>query len=59
MKDEVLLEAKKDSIVIRPVHSPRAGWQKSFETMRLRGEDVLLDEGTEPESEWEQTEWQW
>ena len=59
MKDEVLLEAKKDSIVIRPVENPRADWEKSFEEMRLRGDDVLLDEGTEIESEWEQAEWLW
>ncbi len=59
MKDEVLLEAKKDSIVIRPVESPRADWEKSFEEMRFRGDDVLFDEGTELESEWEQAEWLW
>lgn len=59
MKDEVLLEAKKDSIVIRPVENPRAGWEKSFEKMRLKGDDVLLDKGTELESEWNQAEWQW
>ena len=59
MKDEVLLEAKKDSIVIRPVTNPRAEWEKSFEDMRLRGDDVLLDKGTELESEWDQEEWRW
>ena len=59
MKDEVLLEAKKDSIVIRPVGNPRAGWEKSFEKMRLRGDDVLLDKGTELESEWGQAVWKW
>ena len=59
LKDEVLLQAKKDSIVIRPVENPRADWEKSFEDMRLRGDDGLLDEGTEIESEWEQAEWQW
>ncbi len=59
MKDEVLLEAKKDSIVIHPVENPRADWEKSFEKMRLRGDDVLLDEGTELELEWDQEEWQW
>ena len=57
MKDEVLLEAKKDSIVIHPVENPRADWEKAFEKMRLRGDDVLLDKETE--SEWDQTEWQW
>jgi antitoxin MazE len=59
MKDEVLLEAKKDSIVIRPVENPRVDWEKSFEEMRLRGDDMQLDEGTELESEWDQEEWQW
>ena len=59
MKDEVLLEAKKDSIVIRPVENPRANWEKLFEKMRLRGDDVLLDEGIELASEWDQEEWQW
>jgi antitoxin MazE len=59
MKDEVLLEAKKDSIVIRPVENPRAGWEKSFKKMRLRGDDVLFEKGAELESEWDQSEWQW
>ncbi len=59
MKDEVLLEAKKDSIVIHPVENSRVDWEKSFEKMRLRGDDMLLDEGTELDSEWEQAEWQW
>ena len=59
MKDEVLLEAKKDSIVIRPVENPRASWEKSFKKMRLRGDDKLLDKETELESEWDQKEWQW
>ena len=59
MKDEVLLEAKRDSIVIRPIGNPRVDWEQSFEDMRLRGDDVLFDEGIELESEWEQAEWQW
>ena len=59
MKDEVLLEAKRDSIVIRPVKNPRADWEKSFKKMRLRGDDVLLDKRTELESDWDQEEWQW
>ena len=59
MEDEVLLEAKKDSIVIHPVKNSRADWEKSFEKMRLRGDDVLFDEETEFESEWDQEEWQW
>jgi antitoxin MazE len=59
MKDEVLLEAKKNSIVIRPVKNPRASWEKSFEKMRLREDDALLDDVAELESEWDKKEWQW
>jgi antitoxin MazE len=59
MKDEVLLEAKKDSIVIRPVGNPRAGWEKSFEKMRLRGDDGLLDADIKIELEWDREEWEW
>jgi antitoxin MazE len=59
MKDEVLLEAKKDSIVIRPVDNPRAGWDKSFEKMRLRGDDDLLDADIKIELEWDREEWEW
>ncbi len=59
MKDEVLLETKKDSIVIRPVEKPRAGWEKSFEIMRLKGDDALLDKETDIESDWDQKDWRW
>ena len=59
MKDEVVLETKKDSIVIRPVKNPRASWEKSFEKMRIMGDDTLLDEGTDLESEWDKAEWEW
>jgi len=59
MKDEVFLEPKKDSIVIRPVENPRAGWEKSFEKMRLEGDDVLLDKEADIDSEWIEEEWKW
>ena len=59
MKDNLLLEAKKDSIVIRPVENPRAGWERAFKKMRRREDDVLLDEEIEFFSEWDQEEWKW
>ena len=59
MKDEVLLEAKKDSIVIRPVDNPRTGWEKSFKKMRLKGDDNLLDADIKIELEWDREEWEW
>lgn len=59
MKDEVVLETKKDAIVIRPVENPRAGWEKSFAIMRRRGDDALLDKGTGLEQDWDEEEWHW
>ena len=59
MKDEVLLETKKDEIVIRPLENPRAGWEKSFAAMRRRGDDVSLDKETELEADWDEEEWHW
>jgi len=59
MKDEVLLEAKKDAIVIRPVTSPRKGWEQSFKNMRLSEDDALLDDKTELDSDWDKEEWLW
>lgn len=59
MKDELILETKKDSIVIRSAKNARAGWEKSYKKMRLRGDDVLLDREPEMESEWDKEEWQW
>ena len=59
MKDEVFLEPKKDSIVIRPVEKHRVDWEKSFEKMRLKGDDVLLDKEADIDSEWNKEEWKW
>lgn len=59
MKDEVVLETKKDAIVIRPAANPRANWEQAFEKMRLRGDDVLLEEESVPVSDWDEEEWQW
>lgn len=59
MKNELLLEMKKDSIVIRPAKNARSGWEKSFKKMQLQGDDVLLDKEPEIESEWDKEQWQW
>ena len=59
MKNEVLLETKKDAVVIHPVENPRAGWEESFKRMRRRGDDRLLDKDSELRSEWDDKEWRW
>lgn len=59
MKDEVLLETKKNAVVIRPLENPRAGWEESYKSMRSRGDDRLLDKETIVETEWDEEEWRW
>ena len=59
MKNEVLLETKKDAVVIHPVENPRAEWEESFKRMRSRGDDRLLDRDSELRSEWDDKEWRW
>ncbi|MFY0606090.1 MAG: AbrB/MazE/SpoVT family DNA-binding domain-containing protein [Cyclobacteriaceae bacterium] len=40
--DEVELTLETDSIIMRPVLSPRKGWDEAFKQMAARGEDELL-----------------
>ena len=42
IKDKVELVLEKSYIIIKPVLSPRKGWEKSFKEMHENGDDVLL-----------------
>jgi antitoxin MazE len=44
LEGEVELIAWGDSLLIRPVVRPRAGWEESFAAMARRDDDVLLDD---------------
>lgn len=57
IEDEVVLEASRGSIVIRPARSARANWGAAFQAMALHGHDKLLL--PESETTWERDEWQW
>jgi len=43
IKEDVELEVEKYQIIIRPVSSPRAGWDDAFESMSQNSDDNLLD----------------
>ncbi len=58
-KEEVILEIKEDSLVIRSAVYPRAGWDKKFEKMFKKGDDALLDSESLAESDWDKKEWKW
>jgi len=59
LEDEVVLEATGDSIVIRPLRTPREGWAESFREMAERGDDKMLDGFQNQLSSWDEEEWQW
>jgi antitoxin MazE len=58
IEDEVELEVQGESIIIRPVQSPRAGWDAAFAVMAATGDDALLDAEL-PASDWDKEEWTW
>jgi antitoxin MazE len=42
IKDKVELIFEKGQIILRPVHSPRNGWDESFQKMHEKGDDKPL-----------------
>lgn len=59
LREEVVMEAQEDQIIIRPVTYPRQGWDEAFREMAERGDDRLLDTDSTGRSNWDQQEWQW
>ena len=57
LKGEVEISVSDDSLVIKPVSKPRAGWAAAFQDMAKRGDDALIDG---PRSTaWDEEEWEW
>ena len=44
-------------LVVRPVLSPRAGWDEAFAAMAEAGDDALLD--AEVATAFDEQEWEW
>lgn len=57
--DEVELIVRDDSLIIRPIREPRAGWAEVFQEMARCGDDTLLDDTTPSLSSWDEDEWEW
>lgn len=57
LKNEVTLETKHDTLIIRAVQKPRQGWAEKFQTMAANKDDKLLDDVTT--SDWDEKEWEW
>ena len=61
LKGEVVVDARKHQIVIRPSKKVRQGWEESFKRMAKSGDDRLLDseEVLSRQSNWDEDEWTW
>jgi antitoxin MazE len=57
LSDEVELQVRDGSVVIRPVKALRAGWAESAKTLRASGSDGLLDPPTP--TRFDEEEWEW
>ncbi|HSN77774.1 MAG TPA: AbrB/MazE/SpoVT family DNA-binding domain-containing protein [Anaerolineae bacterium] len=57
--EEVELEVQSDHLIVRPAHTPRAGWDEQFEAMAAAGDDSLLDAGAPSLTRWDEEEWEW
>ena len=54
--DEVDMEVKGNSIILKPAAMPRKGWENSFRKKGAK-EDMLIPDTIG--NEWDKDEWQW
>jgi antitoxin MazE len=59
LNDEVEIEVRDDSLIVRPTDQPRAGWAAAFQEMARRGDDALLDPDGSAQTTWDAREWEW
>jgi antitoxin MazE len=57
--NDVDLEVENNRIIIRPVASPRSGWENAFRTMAEKGDDALVIGDEDISHSWDEEEWQW
>jgi len=59
LKDTVEVEVDGNTIILRPVHEPRSGWDNAFAEMAKHEDDLLVDQDAPLTTEWDETEWRW
>jgi antitoxin MazE len=59
LSDEVEMDIRGGSLVIRPSRAVRQGWEEAFAKMRKQGDDELLDREVAKPSDWDRKEWTW
>jgi antitoxin MazE len=58
LRDDIELDLRADSLVIRPVRAPRKGWDDAFARMRRRGDDQIVAD-VDNTTEFGRKEWTW
>jgi antitoxin MazE len=59
LSDEVEIDVRGKTLVIRPARRPREGWDVAFREMAARGDDALLDGDVTTSRAWDEEEWEW
>jgi len=59
LQDQVELEIKGNTLIVRSAHKPRSGWESAFAGMADQADDKLLDRDTDLVTEWDRSEWRW
>ena len=59
LHEEVELEVRRHTLLIRPAHRPRQGWEDAFRTMAACHDDALLDPEMGVATSWDAEEWEW
>ncbi len=57
--DEIEIEIKKDCLVLKPAHSPRAGWDEGFKKATSAIPDPELEAWEKLQMKSDEEEWTW
>jgi len=57
LDDEVELQVREGTVIIKPLKAPRSGWEEAARALREIGGDVLLDPPTP--TRFDEEEWEW
>jgi antitoxin MazE len=57
LAEEIELQVLGNTVVIRSIHTTRAGWAEAAQRMRAAGHDRLLDKATA--TRFDEEEWSW
>jgi len=57
--DEVDLQAKNGALILRPIHTPRAGWSEAYAGMAAAKDDLLVQEAAPAPTKFDAEEWEW